>query len=123
MNEDKTEVLLVIPKRVVKSELFPEFMNISGTSFKFRPSLRNLEVTLDTTLSLHQHVLNICRSAFLELRRNFLTTDVVKTLFVHWFCHVLTTTILYLQVYLSFSLRRYNMCTMLQQNDCSGTKI
>ena len=44
-----------------------------------------MRVTLDSTLSLHQHVLNICRSAFLELRRinsihNFLSTDAVKTL-------------------------------------------
>ena len=60
-------------------------MNINGNSVKFCPSLRNLGVTLDSTLSLHQHVLNICRSAFLELRRinsirNFLSTDAVKTL-------------------------------------------
>ena len=67
------------------SEPLPEFMNINGTCVKFCPSLRNLGVTLDSTLSLHQHVLNICRSAFLELRRinsihNFLSTDAVKTL-------------------------------------------
>ena len=87
MYEDKTEVLHVTPKRVVKSEPFPEFMNINGTSVKFCTTLRNLGVALDSTLSLHQHVLNVCRGAFLELRRihsicNFLTTDAVKTLFV-----------------------------------------
>ena len=85
MNENKTEVLLVTPKRVVKYEPFPEFMKINGTSFKFCPSLRNLGVTLDSTLSLNQHVLNVCRGAFLELQcvhsiRNFLITDAVKTL-------------------------------------------
>ena len=85
MNEDKTEVLLVTPKRVAKSEPLPEFMNIDGTCVKFCPSLRNLGVTLDSTLSLHQHVLDICRSAFLELHRinsirNFLSADAVKTL-------------------------------------------
>ena len=84
MNEDKIEVLLVTPKRVVKSEPFSEFMNINGTSVKFCTLLRNLRVTLDNTLSLHQNVLNVCRGAFLELRfinsiRNFLTTDAVKT--------------------------------------------
>ena len=84
MNEDKTEVLLVTPKRVAKSEPLPEFMNINSTCVKFCPSLRNLRVTLDSTFSLHQHVLNICRSAFLELRCinsicNFLSTDAVKT--------------------------------------------
>ena len=65
--EDNTEVLLVTPKRVVKSEHFPQFMNINGTSVKFCPSLRNLGVTLDSTLTLHQHVLNIYRGAFLEI--------------------------------------------------------
>ena len=71
--------------RVVESEPFLEFININGTSVKLCPSLRNLIVTLDSTLSLHQHVLNVCRGAFLELRRincirNFLTTDAVKSL-------------------------------------------
>ena len=49
MNEDKTEALLVTPKRVVKSEPFAEFMNINGTCVKFCHSLRNLGVTLDST--------------------------------------------------------------------------
>ena len=85
MNEDKMEVLLVTPKRVAKSEPLPEFMNINGTCVKFCPSLRNLGITLDSTLSLHQHVLNICRSTLLELQRinsirNFLTTDALKPL-------------------------------------------
>ena len=79
------EVLLVTPKRVAKFEPFPEFTNINGTCVKFCPSFKNLGVTLDSTLSLHQHVLNICRSAFLELHRinficNFLSTVAVKTL-------------------------------------------
>ena len=88
---------------------------------KYHFSLRNLEVTLDSTLLLYQHVLNICRRAFLELRRinsirNFLSTDAVKTLICHLFGHVLTIAILYSQVYLSVSLRRNNMCKMLQQS-------
>ena len=51
MNEDKTEVLLVTPKRVAKSEPFPEFMNINGTCVKLCHSLRNLGITLDSSLS------------------------------------------------------------------------
>ena len=50
MSEGKTKVLLVTPKRVVKFESFFEFMSINGTSVKFCPSLRNLGVTLDSTL-------------------------------------------------------------------------
>ena len=55
MNEDKTEVLLVTAKQVVNLQHLPEFMNINGTCVKFSPSVRNLGVTLDSTLLLHQH--------------------------------------------------------------------
>ena len=65
MNEDKTDVLLVSAKRIVNLQHFPEFMNINGTCVNFIPSVRNLGVTLDSTLSLHQHVMNVCRVAYL----------------------------------------------------------
>ena len=60
-------------------------MNINGTCVKVSPSVRNLGVTLDNTLSLHQHVMNVCRVAYLELNRinsiqNLLSIDAVKTL-------------------------------------------
>ena len=47
--------------------------------------VRNLGVILDSTLSLHQHAMNVCRVAYLELRRinsirNLLSIDAVKTL-------------------------------------------
>ena len=82
MNEDMTEVLLVTAKQVVNLQHLQEFMTINGTCVKFSPSVRNLGVTLDSTLSLHQHVINV---AYLELRRinsirNLLSIDAVKTL-------------------------------------------
>ena len=60
-------------------------MNINGTCIKFSPSVRNLGITLDSTLSLHQHVMNVFRVAYLELRhinsiQNLLSPDDVKTL-------------------------------------------
>ena len=47
--------------------------------------LRDLGVTLDSSLSFNQHVMNTCRSAFLELRhigliRKYLTVDAAKTI-------------------------------------------
>ena len=85
MNEDKMDVLLVTAKRIVNLQHLPEFMNINGTCIKFSPSVRNLGITLDSTLSLHQHVMNVCRVAYLELRRinsirNLLSVDAVQTL-------------------------------------------
>ena len=70
MNEDKTETLLLTAKRIVNLQHLPEIMNINGTCVKFSPSVRNLGVTLDSTLSLHQHVMNVCRVAYLELSIN-----------------------------------------------------
>ena len=60
-------------------------MNINGTCVKFSLSFKNLGVLLDSTLSLHQHVMNVYRVAYLELRRinsirNLLSIDAVKTL-------------------------------------------
>ena len=85
MNEDKTEVLLVTAKQNVNLQHLSEVMNINGTYVKFSPSVRNLDVTLDSILSLHQHVMNVCRAAYLELMRlnsirNLLSIDAVKTL-------------------------------------------
>ena len=60
-------------------------MNINGTCVKFSPSVRNLGVTLDSTLSLHQHVMTVFKVAYLEQMRinsirNIMYIDAVKTL-------------------------------------------
>ena len=42
MNEDKTDILLVTAKRIVKLQHLTELMNVNGTCVKFSPSVRNL---------------------------------------------------------------------------------
>ena len=59
MNEDKTDVLLVTAKRIINLQHFPEFMNINCTCIKFSPSVKNLGVTLDSILPMHQHVMHV----------------------------------------------------------------
>ena len=71
----------VFPSSYKSAIVTPLFMNINGTCIKFRPSVRNLGVTLDSTLSLQ----NVCMVAYFELRRinsirNLLSIDAVKTL-------------------------------------------
>ena len=51
------------------TEHLPKSIKIDDTAINFVPMLRDLGVTLDSSLSLNQHVMNTCRSAFLELRR------------------------------------------------------
>ena len=85
MNDDKTEAILITKQRLSHSHPLPQTINISNTNIKFTQSVRNLGVTLDSTLSLHQHVMNICKAAYLELRRissirKYLSVDATKTL-------------------------------------------
>ena len=58
---------------------------MNDTAINFVLMLRDLRVTLDSSLSFNQHVMNTCRSAFLELRligliRKYLTVDAAKTI-------------------------------------------
>ena len=68
MNEDKMNVLLATAKQIVNLQHLPEFMNINSICVQFSPSVRNSGIALDSILLLHQHVMNVCRVAYLELR-------------------------------------------------------
>ena len=94
-------------------------MNINSTCIKFSPSIRNLGVTLDSTLSLHQHVMNVCRVAYLELRRinsirNRLSIDAVKTLVCSLVLSRIDFATLYSLVFLSIFLRGFKEFKMQQ---------
>ena len=85
LNDDKTELMLAYPKKFLGHSSLPASATISNTSVSFSSSVRSLGVTLDQNLSLQQHVSNICKSAYLELRRissvrHYLSTDATKTL-------------------------------------------
>ena len=85
MNDDKTGAILITTQRLSHSHPLPQTINISNTNIKFSQSVQNLGVTLDSTLTLHQHAINICRAAYLELRRissirKYLSADATKTL-------------------------------------------
>ena len=67
MNDDKTEAILFARKGLATEHL-PKSIKIDNTAINFVPMLRDLGVTLDSSLSFNQHVMNTCRSAFLELR-------------------------------------------------------
>ena len=84
MNDDKTEALRFARKGLATEHL-PKSIKIDDTAINFVPMLRDLGVTLDSSLPFNQHVMNTCRSAFLELRRiglirKYLTLDAAKTI-------------------------------------------
>ena len=80
--------------------------------------LETWSITLDSTLSLHQQVINVCRVAYLELRRinsirNLLSVDAVKTLV----CSLVLSRLDYcnsLLVFLSILLRGFKEFKMQQ---------
>ena len=64
----------------------PTCIRIEDTDILFSLQAKNLGVTLNNNLSMEKHVTNICRSAYIEIRRissvrHNLTIDATKALF------------------------------------------
>ena len=67
------------------SNALPSSLYINGIHIEFIKSLRNLGIIFEKSFSLHQHIMNICRAEYIELRRissirYFLSVDATKTL-------------------------------------------
>ena len=85
LNDDKTEAVLVHTRRSFLSCNAPTSMQVGSSTVQFSASARDLGYTISETMSLDQHVANVCRSAYLALRqistiRKFLTVEATKTL-------------------------------------------
>ena len=85
LNDDKTECLLIVSNRTSLPNPHPTSIHIGDTDIPFSLQAKNLGVTLTNNLSMEKHVTNICRSAYIEMRRisnirHYLTTDATKTL-------------------------------------------
>ena len=85
LNEDKTEMILIKPQKSSSGTSLPSSVDLNGSPIVLASSVRNLGVTLDQSLSFQQHVANICRMCYFEIRRissirHVLTEDATKTL-------------------------------------------
>eukprot|EP00745_Piridium_sociabile_P007701 TRINITY_DN15145_c0_g1_i14.p1 TRINITY_DN15145_c0_g1~~TRINITY_DN15145_c0_g1_i14.p1 ORF type:complete len:248 (-),score=27.37 TRINITY_DN15145_c0_g1_i14:73-816(-) len=85
LNEDKTEIMLISPPKYLNHPSLPPSIDLIDSSITLSSCARNLGVTLDQTLSFQQHIANVCRVCFLELRRiasirHLLSEDATKTL-------------------------------------------
>ena len=68
LNDGKTEVMCVASSRTLaETQITP--LKIGNSDIPFQPSVRDLGVTLDATLRMHDQISTICRSAFFHLRR------------------------------------------------------
>ena len=69
LNDDKTESLLITPNRTSLPCRHPTSIQIGHTDIPCSPQAKIPGVTLCADLSMDEHATNICRSAYLELRR------------------------------------------------------
>ena len=85
LNNDKTEALLMYSPFKSFPVSKPTSISVCGLDISFSSSARNLGFHIAENMSVELHIKNICRSAFLELRRifsirHFLTVGCTKTL-------------------------------------------
>ena len=69
LNDNKTELMLVISKRTKHLHSLPTSITIGSAQFPFKKSVKNLGFTLDCHLTMNAHVSNIARTCYIELRR------------------------------------------------------
>ena len=63
----------------------PSVIHIGDADVPFVPSVKNLGVTLDSNLSMSQHISNTCKAAYIQIRhtssiRHLLVTQATQTL-------------------------------------------
>ena len=85
LNAEKTEMILMSTGTSAKRFSFPQSVTLLGSDIPLSSAVRNLGVTLDNTLSFEQHVNNICRICYYEIRRiasirHILSDDATKIL-------------------------------------------
>ena len=85
LNDDKTEALIVKSNRTTFPNVPPTCILVGQSEISFSEEAKNLGVTLSCDMSMETHVTNVCKSAYIELRRissirKFLTVHATQTL-------------------------------------------
>ena len=85
LNDNKTELMLVISNRTKHLHNLPTSITIGNTQIPLKQSVKYLGFTLDCHLTMKAHVSNIARRCYFQLRRlasilRFLTSTATSTL-------------------------------------------
>ena len=85
LNDNKTELMLVTSKRTKHLHSLPTSITIGNAQIPSKLSAKNLGFTLNCHLTMNEHVSNISRTRYSELRRlapirRFLTSIATATL-------------------------------------------
>ena len=84
LNENKTEAIL-FSILSLPSDCLPSSVTVSTHQIVFSDKVRNLGFILDSNLTVKQHVIRVCQTAYYELKRissilSYLTEDATKQL-------------------------------------------
>ena len=87
LNPDKSEAIWFSTRQRSLSLPPVSSVNIAGSTIPISSSIKTLGVTLDSYLSLNQHVSSVCKSSYFHLRalrhiRSVLTEDMAKSIAV-----------------------------------------
>ena len=85
LNDNKTEAMIILSNRMSVHSPLPSVIHIGDADVPFVSSVKNLGVTLDSNLSMSQHISNTCKAAYIQIRhissvRHILTTQATQTL-------------------------------------------
>ena len=124
LNDDKTEALLFPFSSSLKPSAvpFPDSITLGSHNIPFSDSARNLGFILDSKLSMKKHVIKICQTAYLEVKRissirRFLTEDAEpRLLLLPTSFHGLTTATVSLWVHLILSSNLFRKFRTLLQD-------
>ena len=85
INDNKTEAMIILSNRMSVHSPLPSVIHIGEPDVPTVSSVKNLGVTLDSSLSMSQHINNTCKAAYIQIRhissiRHLLTTQATQTL-------------------------------------------
>ena len=84
LNDSKTEAMITLSNRMSVHSLLPSVIHIGDADVTFVSSVKNRGVTLDSNLSMSQHISNTCKAAYIQIRHissiRHLTTQATQTL-------------------------------------------
>ena len=85
LNDGKTEALLIKSNRTSFANAQHASLRVDSADIPFTTCARNLGFFISDNVSLDKHISNVCRSAYVEIRRissicKYLTVEVTKTL-------------------------------------------
>ena len=85
LKDNKTEAMIILPNRMSAHSPLSSVIRIEDADVPFVSSVKNLGVTLDSNLSMSQHISNTCKAAYIQIRhissiRHLLNTQATQTL-------------------------------------------